>query len=113
MKHVTAHVKDYTFGAILAGVLAMPIAAHAEGNSANKGATANPPTTNEQTFNTLDTDRSGAVSEAEYLVHAQQAQNLQADEATTEFQKLDANKDNRLTLAELKSGSEAYKKNIQ
>ena len=111
MRNVTNNrVRDYTFAAVLSGVLALPVAANAEGTTPTNDAQRQ---TTEQTFNALDTDRSGVVSEAEYIVHAQEANNIKAEEAAQEFQALDKNNDDRLTLAELKSGADAYKRTIQ
>ena len=111
MKSVTAtRVRDYTFAAVLGSVLAMPIAAHAEGTTAK---TTQDVRSTEQVFSALDTDRSGVVSEAEYIVHAQASKNMQAEEATNEFKAMDQNNDDRLTLAELKTGTAAYKRTVQ
>lgn len=111
MKH--AHVKsikDYTFAAALAGVLALPVAAHAEGTSAQKDAGAS--ITAEQKFSAMDTDKSGAVSEAEFTAHLK-TQNKGPEEAASTFKTLDADNDDRLTLAEVKNGTDAYKRTVQ
>lgn len=113
MKNVsTKTMKDYTFAAVMAGVLALPLAAHAEGTASKTGASN--ATSAEQTFNAMDTDRSGSVSEAEFITHMQSKENKGPEEAANKFSALDTDNNDRLTLAEVKQGNDAYKKqNIQ
>lgn len=96
-------VKDYTFAAVLAGMMALPMAAQAEGPTDTMGQPGGKPNQLEQAFQQIDTDQSGAISEAEYIVHAKEAKNEMADQAVDEFAALDTDKDKRLTLAELQT----------
>lgn len=110
MKRVNVmSMKDYTFAAVLAGALTLPLAAHAE-SAANKAAA--PSVTAEQKFSAMDTDKSGSVSESEFVAHMQ-TQNKGPEEAASTFKALDTNSDDRLTLAEVRSGNEAYKRTVQ
>ncbi len=93
----TTRFKTTMFGALLAGVLALPLAngAHAEGTKVEKNAaTTGSSELNSQTFKALDTDRSGALTEEEYN---------EMPNASVSFKNADANSDGKLTLSELRA----------
>lgn len=97
------NVKEYTFAALMAGMMVLPMAAHAEGPTDAMGQATGGAAQIEQIFQQIDTDQSGAISEAEYIVHAKEAKNEMADQAIEEFASLDADQDKRLTPAELQA----------
>src|SRR5688572_29737108 len=84
--------KRYAFSALLVGALALPIAsAKAEESANNAGAANASGAITSQTFKSLDSDKSGTLSESEFSKFS---------EANIEFDKVDANGDGRLTLSE-------------
>lgn len=111
MKRVNVmSMKDYTFAAVLAGALTLPVAANADNATANKSAAS--AVTAEQTFSAMDKDKSGAVSESEFIAHMQ-TQNKGPEEASSKFKAMDTDNDERLTLAEVRNGNDAYKRTVQ
>lgn len=92
-------LKHYAIAAVLAGSLALPVAgAHAAGEThgnnaaATTGAAAETITPN--VFKSLDTDKSGTLSEAEFN---------KLDNTTVDFSEIDVNGDGTLTLAEVQT----------
>ncbi len=90
--------KTYAFAALLTGALALPVASANAENSAATSVDAATTTTSgaitSRTFQSLDTDRSGSLSEAEFSKYS--ASGMDFDEA-------DVNGDGRLTLSEAQS----------
>ncbi len=110
MKNVsTKNMRDYTFAAVLGGILALPLAAQADTSPAKGSDTS---VTAEEKFSAMDADKSGAVSEDEFIAHMN-TQNKGPEEAAAKFKALDTDNDARLTLAEVKNGNDAYKRTVQ
>lgn len=87
--------KTYAFAALLAGAMALPLAgAHAEGNKTSNADAARADVAVSKTFKTLDTDKSGSLSEAEFNAYTN---------ASVGFDDADANGDGKLTLSELQN----------
>ncbi len=87
--------KTYAFAALLAGAMALPLAgAHAEGNKTSNADSARANVAASQTFKTLDTDKSGSLSEAEFNAYTN---------ASVGFDDADTNGDGKLTLSELQN----------
>lgn len=88
--------KTYAFAALLTGALALPVAsANAENSAATSvdSATTSGAITS-RTFQSLDADRSGSLSEAEFSKYSASG---------VDFDKADVNGDGRLTLSEAQS----------
>lgn len=90
--------KTYAIAAVMAGALALPLAAaNAEGYGGNDGSAAGAAAggaITSQSFKALDTDRSGTLSEAEFSKYSG---------ASVDFKQADSNGDGRLTLSEVQS----------
>lgn len=84
-------LKSTAFGLVMAGALVAPAIAHADGK-VSSGVT-------QTHFSQADMDRSGTLSEAEYdaFVDAQEDAGL---DIASDFDDLDVNDDDQLTLAE-------------
>jgi Ca2+-binding EF-hand superfamily protein len=84
--------KHYAFAAVLAGVIALPLAAANAESATDKNAAENASgAITSQTFKSLDADKSGSLSESEFS---------QYSAANVDFKQVDANGDGRLTLSE-------------
>ncbi len=95
-------LKNSAFMALAAGVLALPIAANAAGDmKAQTSAGAGTAVTQEH-FAQADADKSGTLSEAEYEKFADAQEDAGIDIAS-DFDDLDANNDNTLTVAEFRA----------
>lgn len=89
------NLKSYTFAAILAAALALPLAgANAEGNKTRDQNASASGAVSSQTFKSLDTDKSGTLSEAEFSAY---------ESASVGFGDADRNSDGKLTLSELQN----------
>ena len=90
-------IANKTLMALLAGVLVAPVAAHAEGTASTKMHTN---TSASASFNAADADRSGTLTQEEYEVLADAQEDAGIDVAS-DFDDLDINGDDVLTVAEL------------
>lgn len=90
--------KTYAFAALLTGALALPVASAQAENSAATSVDSKTTTTSgaitSPTFQSLDMDKSGSLSEAEFSKYSS---------AGADFDKADVNGDGRLTLSEAQS----------
>ena len=87
--------KTYAIAALLAGTFALPFSgAHAEGYGKDKTNAPASDTISSEKFRTLDTDKSGSLSQSEF-----KASSL----ASADFDSVDSNSDGKLTISELQS----------
>lgn len=88
--------KTYAFfAALLAGTMTLPIAdAKAEGYKSSDKTSATTTTSSGQTFKSLDSDKSGSLSESEFNAYSN---------TSVGFDDADANGDGKLTLSELQN----------
>lgn len=89
--------KTYAFTALLTGALALPVAsakAESTATSVDPQTTTTSGAITSRTFQSLDMDRSGALSEAEFSKYSP---------AGTDFDRADVNGDGNLTLSEAQS----------
>lgn len=87
-----------TLMTLLTGVLVAPLAANAEGTSMNTGIHSN--SSVQSSFNAADADNSGTLTQEEYEVLADAQEDAGIDVAS-DFDDLDRNNDDVLTVAEL------------
>lgn len=89
--------RTYAFAALLTGALAFPVAsanAETSATSVDAQTTTTSGAITSRTFQSLDMDRSGSLSEAEFSKYSA---------AGTDFDAADVNGDGRLTLSEAQS----------
>lgn len=85
------NLKLYATIALLAGILALPVAANAEGLGTRDGQTSSTNTISSESFSAYDADRSGTLNENEYNEIG----------SSVDFNDADANDDDVITLSEL------------
>ena len=85
-------LKNTAFGVFMAGTLAFPAAVYAAGTSASTGVT-------QTHFSQADADRSGTLTDDEYEAFADAQEDAGIDVAS-DFDDLDTNDDDALTVAE-------------
>ncbi len=91
-------LKNTAFGLFLAGTVAFPAAVYAESAKVDHSASASTGVTQTQ-FNQADVDKSGSLTDKEYETFAD-AQESAGIDLASDFDDLDTNKDDTLTVAE-------------